>query len=182
MKKIALFLVTILTITALQANSKRVQEPKKIVEGDSSKEYSKPGAPIDIKYSSSKVDVNQTSDINITLTTTAKMGKLDVLISLDDNLSLVGNVEDNLTFQISPDIQDFSIKLQVKSNYESIYYIKLLTKIDKGHGVKLRSFAIPVYVGEIPKNLVHTSSQMKALANGENISISKAVETIKVIK
>jgi hypothetical protein len=55
--------------------------------------------------------------------------------------------------------------------------------VDKGYGVKLRSFAVPIYVGEeaeIRKKSINL--QMKALGSGENISVSQALETIEVVK
>jgi len=149
---------------------------------DSSKNYSKPGAPIDIKFNIVKTDINITSDVNITLSTTVNSGDLNVQTSLDKHLISSNKIEKNLNFKIEKERKKFFINFKVKSQKQGLFYIRLLTHIDTGHSLKLRSFAIPIYVGKKSKSLVRTNVQMKALANGENISISKAVETIKVIK
>jgi len=144
--------------------------------------YAKPGAPIDMSYTSQKVDVNETSDVNITLTTSIKQGTIVTIMNLDENLSSLKEIDTNSTFSVTPEEQTFLINLQVKAETEGLYYIRLLTKVNKGYGVKLRSFAIPIYVGEnagIKKN--NNNAQMKLLGAGENISVAKAVETIQVV-
>jgi len=144
--------------------------------------YAKPGAPIDMSYTSQKVDVNETSDVNITLMTSIKQGTLSTIIDLYENLISLKAVDTNSTFSITPEEQTFLINLQVKSEQEGLYYIRLLTKVNTGYGVQLRSFAVPIYVGKsagIKKH--HNSEQMKLMGGGENISVSKAIETIQVV-
>lgn len=195
MKKLTLILAPLLIVVGLHANSKKVSEEQlnensiqnieinSVEKGTTLRGYSKPGAPIDMEFNTTKVDVNQTADINISLITAIQTGTLDVQLSLDENLSTIEPLEENLSFTITPSTQKFSIDFQVKSEKEGLFYIRMLTKVDKGYGVKLRSFAVPVYVGEKPKTLTKgITSRMKALSNGENISVSKAVETIEVIQ
>jgi hypothetical protein len=175
MRRIILILAPLLFILELNA--------KDLSSNSTFHQYSKPGAPIDMHYTSEKVDINETCDVNITLTTAITKGTVSALISLDKNLSSLNEFDQNLTFEIMPNQQDFLINLQVKSEHQGLYYIRLLTKVDKGYGVKLRSFAVPVYIGKeagIMKKSI--SSHMKALGSGENISVSKAVETIEVVK
>jgi hypothetical protein len=175
MKTIILILTALLFILELNA--------KELSSNSTFHQYSKPGAPIDMHYTSEKVDINETSDVNITLTTTVTRGTLSVLIHLDKNLNSLRAFDNNLTFEIMPNQQDFLINLQVKSEYQGLYYLRLLTKIDKGYGIKLRSFAVPIYVGEKVKiTSKDINLTMKALGLGENISVSKAIETIEVVK
>jgi len=155
---------------------------KELSSNSTMNHYAKPGAPIDMSYTSQKVDVNETSDVNITLTTSIKQGSISTSMSLDENLSLLKAVDTNNTFSVTPEEQTFIINLQVKAEQEGLYYIKLLTKVDKGYGVQLRSFAVPIYVGKnagIKKH--HNNEQMKLMGAGENISVAKAVETIQVV-
>ena len=186
MKKLILIITPLLIVVGLHANSKKIDIENQngtIVKGSTLHSYAKPGAPIDMEFNTTKVDINQTADVNISLLTTAQTGTLSVLLTLDDNLTTIESIDNNLTFKITPDSQKFLINFQVKSEENGLFYIKLLTRVDKGHGLKLRSFAVPVYVGEKPKKLIKIIPlSMKALNNGENISISKAIETIKVIK
>ena len=156
---------------------------KEISSNSTLKQYAKPGAAINMNYSSQRVDINEFSDVNITLTTTIPKGTVLVEVNLDKKLSALSDFEKNLMFPVSSRNEDFIIKLQVKSEQVGLYYIRLLVKVDEGYGVKLRSFAIPIYVGEekeIKKN--RANIQMKAFGRGENISVSKAIESIKIIK
>lgn len=175
MKTITLILSSILFTLGVNA--------KDISSNSTFHQYSKPGAAIDMKYTSQKVDINEASDVNITLTTTIRKGVVSAIITLDENLNSLNEFDNNLTFQIAKNQQDLLINLQVNSKKPGLYYIRLLTKVDKGYGVKFRSFAIPVYIGEqVAIHKTNMNSQMKALGSGENISISKAVETIEVVK
>jgi len=184
MKKNFLILTPLIIVMGLHANSKKVtqEEIDKVASGTTEGHYQKPGAPINMSYKSIKVDTNETADVNITLTTTAHSGTIYAMMTHDDNLTLIGDVDENLTFNILPDQKSFNINLQATSNYDGLYYIRLLTKIDKGYGPKLRSFAVPVYIGDNPKPKTRSGVTFMKATSGENISVSKAVETIEVIK
>ena len=174
MKAITLILTPLLFVLGLNATD--------ISSNSTAQQYSKPGADIDMKYTSQKVDVNEISDVNITLTTAITKGLISVIITLDKQLETINEFDDNLTFEIIPNQQNFLIELQVKSKHQGLYYIRLLTKVDKGYGIKLRSFAVPIYVGQVEGIKKRSlDAQMKAIGSGENISISKAVETIEII-
>ncbi|CAA6806003.1 MAG: Unknown protein [uncultured Sulfurovum sp.] len=175
MKTITLLLSPLLFILGLHA--------QEISSGSTLQQYSKPGAAIDMNYSTEKVDINESSDVNISLTTAVPNGTLSVLISIDNKLSSLKEFDNNLSFEIKPNQQNFLIDLQVKAQTEGLYYIRLLTKIDKGYGTKLRSFAVPIYVGRSSNILKKDiNASMKALGIGENISVSKAVESIKILQ
>ncbi|CAA6807520.1 MAG: Unknown protein [uncultured Sulfurovum sp.] len=175
MKKLTLLLTPFIFILGLNA--------QEINQGSTFHQYSKPGAPIDMRYTTQKVDLNETSDVNISLSTTVTKGSVSVLITLDENLKSLKSFDNNLSFEIKPGVQDFLIDLQVKSEKQGLYYIRLLTKVHKEYGSKLRSFAVPVYIGqESAIKSKSISSSMKALGSGENISVSKAIETIQILK
>ena len=191
MKKAILLLAPLLMLVGLNANTQKI-DPKEtaivktitektVLEGTTIGKYSKPGAPIDMSYKTTKVDTNETADINITLTTTVTTGTLIVNLTFDDKLTIINNVEQNQSFEVSPDAKTFFINLKVSSTENGLYYIRLLTKVDKGYGLKLRSFAVPVYIGDNPKPKTKGNVTILKASSGENISVSKAVETIKVI-
>ncbi len=143
--------------------------------------YLKPGAPINMKYISKSHEDNDSSkiyDVNITLITTVRQGTMKVKLNIDNKLTQISSVGKDLTFDINPQKKRYPINLQVSAKSDGLYYIRLLTKIDKGIGSKLRAFAVPVQIGKRKK--VNTNSVMMKSHSGENISISKAVETIKV--
>ena len=174
MKLKTLVLTPLLILIGLHAES---------MTGTTIGHYSKPGAPIDMTYLSNSTDDNKSNrvyDVNITLTSTVRYGTMNVKLTLDDNLTPTSPIEKELSFEISPEQKEYPINLQVSAPEDGLYYIRLLTKIDKGVGSKLRAFAVPVQVGE-RKKLNRNSVMMKSNA-GENISISKAVETVTVME
>jgi len=143
--------------------------------------YAKPGAPIDMTYLTKSTDNNGSSklyDVNITLTTTVRYGTMRVKLTFNDKLIPASSIEKELAFEITPEQKKYPINIQVSAKEEGLHYIRLLTKIDKGRGSKLRAFAVPVQVGE--KKRLNRNSVMMKSHSGERISISKAIETISV--
>lgn len=178
MKKATLLLAPLLIIMGLHAKpSDIITENDHIKTGTTIGHYAKPGAPIDMSYRSSPVKSNETSEINITLTTSAQTGIMHVQLSFDENLTQVSSVDENLDFQITPQQATYPINLQVSSLEDGLYYIRLLTQVDQGSAAQLRAFAVPVYIGENPQPKTRSNKIMKAMS-GENISVSKAIETI----
>jgi len=143
--------------------------------------YSKPGAPIDMKYVTNSVEKNETSDINITLIPTVRNGTMVVQLTLDDELHQITSIGKELKFEITPNKRTYSFNMQVSAQKDGLYYIRLLTRIDKGIGSKMRAFAVPVTIGKGKKLNVKPTVMMKS-HSGENISVSRAVETIRVVK
>ncbi len=175
-------LVTSLTGQIAYANDNNTTvDNNKIVKGTTIGYYQKPGAPIDIIYSSTKVGLNEISDVNISLVTSVKSGEMEVNIDVDKNLKVEGETYDKVTFSLDPNEKEYNINLKVSGSKDGLYYIRLLTKMDSGNGVKMRAFAVPIYVGD--GKLKNKTNQliMKALG-GENISVSKAEETVEILK
>ncbi|CAA6808289.1 MAG: Unknown protein [uncultured Sulfurovum sp.] len=180
MKKITLKVIILLLSPLLFTLGLNAQNS---VSGSTFHQYSKPGAPVDMSFETEEVGVDEVSDVNISLSTSSMKGTLSVLITVDKDLESLKEFDKDISFEIKPTQQNFLIDLQVKAKKEGLYYIRLLTKIDKGYGPKLRSFAVPVYVGKSSNVLnENLNTRMKALGSGENISVSKAVETIKILK
>lgn len=173
MKK-TIFIVTSLLFT-LHLSAKEINSSSTV------NHYAKPGAAIEMKQTSEKVKVNEFSDVNITLTTSIPKGSLLVEVTLDEKLTPLQGLDKNLSFNISSRNEDFLIHLKVKSKEVGLYYIRLLTKLNSGHGEELRSFAIPIYVGSVKEIVKQKANvQMKAVGYQENISVSKAIETFSV--
>ena len=179
MKKTKLLLAPLLIVMGLNAKPLEVQNVN-VKTGTTLGHYQKPGAPIDMSYKSTTVNANETADINISLSTSVKAGSMSVTITLDDELKEEESISNEITFELSPDQKTYAINLRVSAKKDGLYYIRLLTKIDKASGSKLRAFAVPVYVGENPHPKNKGLNIMKA-RSGENLSVSKAVETIEVI-
>ncbi|NOZ90235.1 MAG: hypothetical protein GXO60_02995 [Epsilonproteobacteria bacterium] len=176
-------LIASMLLTTLMGGVAMAKDTKdtKIAKGTTIGHYQKPGAPVDLTYKSTRVDVGEVADINISLSTTLKSGEMDVLLSLDDNLEPIGDSYDSVTFMLSPNQNNYDINLKVKGKKDGLYYIRLLIEVKGDNSPKMRALAVPVYIGD--GQLKKRSSQkiMKAMS-GENISISKAQETIEIIK
>ena len=184
MKRTKLLLAPLLIVMGLHAKpaeSESTTPPSNIKTGTTLGHYAKPGAPIDMTYSSKAVEAEEVTDINITLTTNVRFATMNVELSWDKELTKISKIAEKLTYQVTPEYQTFHINLRAKSTEEGLFYIRLLTKIDKGTSSQMRSFAVPVYVGENPHPKNQTS-QIQKVMGGENISISKAVETIEVLE
>ena len=182
MKNKKLLLAPLLIVMGLQAKPTEVTtvETSNIKTGTTIGHYQKPGAPIDMSYTSATVNAGEIADINISLSTTVQSGSMSVTITFDDTLKQEDSTEQNITFQITPEQKSYPINLQASSVEDGLYYIRLLTQIDKIEGSRLRAFAVPVYIGHNPKPKTKGANIMKALS-GENLSVSKAIETIEVL-
>jgi len=173
-------LIASLLITGITGDI-AVAKDNKIAKGTTIGHYQKPGAPVDITYSSTRVGLNEVADINISLTTSVKSGEMEVKIDVDKNLEQIGEQYSSISFSLSPNQKSYDINMRVKSSKDGLYYIRLLAKIDSASGAKMRALAVPVYVGDGQLKKKNKQTIMKAMS-GENISVSKAQETIEIIK
>lgn len=178
MKKTKLIISTLMVLGLITTTT----ADEKIVKGTTMGKYQKPGAPINITHISKRVALNEISDVNITLTTPLSSGEMEVELNIDKKLYTVDdNAPKKLTFSLSPDIKEYKINLQVFSDKDGLYYIRLSGKIVSDDGVRIRAMAVPVYVGDGELKVKRKSIIMKAVG-GENLSISKAEESFEVIK
>lgn len=175
MKALSKILTLLLLISTLKAQDANVYS--------SMNYYAKPGAAINISYPEIRMDLNETGDVNLTLSTSIPKGIVHITTVLDQNLQTNAQLDTNATHKIEANQKKILINFQVQAKKEGLFYIRLLTKVETQLSQKLRTFAIPVYVGTqqkpLPKSL---TSSLKALGTSENISVSRAKETIEVIK
>jgi len=152
----------------------------KIAEGTTVGHYQKPGAPIDITYKATKVELNELSEINIVLSTAINSGEMIVNIDFDEKLKREGEAYDSIRFSLTDSTNDYELNFKASASEDGLYYIRLLAKIEDGASTRMRVMAVPIYVGDGKLKRKGNRVIMKAI-NGENISISKAEETIEVI-
>jgi hypothetical protein len=143
-----------------------------LTKGTSIGKYAKPGASVDISYTSQNVEPGQSSDVNITLTTSVKKGIMQVSIASDKGLYFVKETESQLSFTLNEDTNEYLMHFEVSADNDGVYYMKLLVSIE---GEGSRSFALPVYIGEGRVKKVKKSIHKSA--SGEKLSVSKAVES-----
>lgn len=167
-----LFVSSLLVTTSLMAFTAKVKEPV-IVKGTTVGEYQKPGAPIDIRYTSEHVEIGEVSKVDIILMPRGGSGTMKVKIKLDKALDEISNVDKQLSFDLENGTKEYPIHVEVSAAEDGLYYIRLHVVI-KGKG--MRAFAVPVYFGE--GKLQTNNVTVEKTQEGEKISVSAAEETI----
>ena len=176
MKKMKILLLASLFvgISAIAMTSK-VEKPIGIKQGTSIGEYKKPGAPVDITYTTEHVEAGDISEVKIVLSSAVQSGTMKVTVNVDKNLNQLTNIANNISFDMDTGQKEYPLNLSVSADKDGLYYVKLIVSIkDKG----ARAFAVPVYVGD-EKSYKKSNKSIKKIVGGENISVSQAVETIE---
>lgn len=158
--------------TVAMALSAKVEEPV-LVKGTSVGEYAKPGAPVEISYTSEHVSAGDVANIDITLTSSVTTGTMKVKIKVDKDLNEITTGNKHLSFDLGHGEREYPLYLKVSAEEDGLYYVRVMVTI-KGKG--MRSFAVPVYVGE--GKLRKNKANMEKTKSGENISVFSAEETI----
>jgi len=89
----------------------------------------KPGAPVDITYTTTKVKVDEVSEVNIILTTTLQSGEMEVTINLDEALTQIDEPLESIKFMISAVQKEYPIRMKVSAKKDGLYYVRLFPKI-----------------------------------------------------
>jgi len=154
------------------ALSAKVEKPV-LVKGTSVGQYAKPGAPVEISYTSEQVSVGDVANVDINLTSSVTTGTMKVKVKVDKDLYEITQVDKHLSFDLSKGEKEYPLHLEVSAEVDGLYYVRVMVTI-KGKG--MRSFAVPVYVGKgtLRKNKV----KLEKTKSGENISVFSAEETI----
>jgi hypothetical protein len=182
--KIITKLTTKLLLSSLVATSLTggfAMANEKIVKGTTIGHYQKPGAPIDMTHETQRVAVDEVADVHISFSTSLQSGEMEISIDLDENLKREGEAYDSIRLPISPSQKEYTLDLKVSSSKDGLYYVRLLSKVETPSGTRMRAFAVPVYVGSGELNRKTNQVIMKAMS-GENLSISKAEESIEEVE
>jgi len=167
-----LVLASFLVGTTTMAMTAKVEKPE-LVKGTSIGKYAKPGAPVDITYTTEHVDVGDASAVHVELSSRLTSGTMNVKINLDKGLNKVSKVSEELSISMKDAKGTYPMDFKVSADDDGLYYIKLLVSI-KGKG--MRAFAVPVYVGN---GLLKVNKKpIQKTKSGENILVSPAEETI----
>ena len=189
MKKITL--LTTLLVAGLSTNlliasdateiSKSEKIDKKVKLITTKGKYRKPGAPIDMTHTEARVAVGEMADIDVTFSTSLHSGNIEIEVTLDEGLKSSEMLSSVTSFELSSDKKEYKMNFKVSAQKDGLYYIRLLGKAGEGESIRMRSFAIPVYVGDGRLKKKGKQLIMKAMG-GENLSISKAQETIQYVE
>ena len=158
--------------TSAIALTAKVEKPV-LVKGSSIGEYAKPGAPVEISYTSEHVAVGDVTNVDINLTSSVKIGKMKVKVKVDKDLNEITNVDKHLLFDLSKGEKEYPLHLGVSADEDGLYYVRVMVTI-KGKG--MRAFAVPVYVGK--GTLRKNKANIEKTQSGENITVFSAEETI----
>ena len=145
----------------------------KNIEGSSMGKYAKPGAPIEIVYSSQKVLAGELSNINIDLLPQVNMGKMDVEIRLGKGLDEISASKKKFIFDLEKERESYNFNLNVVSAVDGLYYIRVMVTIE---GKGMRVFAVPVYIGEVTSK--RADQPFQKTEKGTDIVVFPANETI----
>lgn len=158
--------------TSSMAMTAKVEKPV-VVKGSSVGEYAKPGAPVEINYTSEHVSVGDVSKVDIILSSSVKTGTMKVKVKVDKDLNEIIDVDKHLSFDLSKGDKEYPLHLEVSADEDGLYYVRIMVNI-KGKG--MRSFAVPVYVGK--GTLRKNKANIEKTKSGENITVFSAEETI----
>lgn len=158
--------------TSAMAFSAKIEKPI-LVKGTSVGQYAKPGAPVEIRYSSEHVNVGDVSKIDIVLTSSVTTGAMKVKIKVDKDLNEISNVDKQISFNLEEGKKEYPLHLEVSADEDGLYYVRVMVTI-KGKG--MRAFAVPVYVGA--GTLTKNKANIEKTKSGENITVFSAEESI----
>ena len=185
MKKIALMsallMAGVTTEMALAEEKITFVENKELKTITTKGKYRKPGAPIDMTHTKARVATGEVVDIDVTFSTSLQSGYIEIEVTLDEGLESVNQLSSVTSFELNADKKDYAMKFSVLAKKDGLYYIRLLGKAGEGESIRMRSFAIPVYVGDGQLQKKGKQTIMKVMG-GENLSISTAEETIEYVK
>jgi spermidine/putrescine-binding protein len=168
-----LLIMTSLVATASIAMTAKAKTPE-ITKGTSIGKYAKPGAPVEITYSSERVEAGETSHVHIALSSRITTGTMQVKLKMSKNLNDLTNISKNQSLAMKKDTKAYPIDLDVSAEQDGLYYVKLIVKLNG----RMRAFSVPVYIGE--GQLKKKKTTIQKLPSGEKISVSHgALETIR---
>ncbi len=175
-------LLTTLLIAGVSFNMAMAAEITEAVKTITTKgKYRKPGAPIDMTHTEARMAVGEVENIEVTFSTSLRSGNIEIEVTLDEGLESTEPISSVTSFELSSDKKEYHMKFSVSAKKDGLYYIRLLGKAGEGESMRMRSFAIPVYVGDGHLKKKGKQLIMKVMG-GENLSVSKAEETIEYTK
>jgi len=172
--KIVWTLATVVLLVIVMNYQNGTKKVYKVISGDTTKMLKKSNLPVDIKYTSEQVDVNEISNVNIIISSPLSEGSLKVKVK-DLKNSLEGLENQEYTFVLSQGTNSFPLNFQVLSEVNGIHYISLIFSVE-GKGIK--SLSIPVNIG---KEVSISQKSKITIRNsaGTPLSVSQAEEVIR---
>jgi len=149
----------------------------KVIKGGTVGKYLKPGAPVNFEYQTERVDVNETALVQFKIICSRTVGELTLQIRVDKHLEDESGIEREMTFEVTEEQREFPVEMELHGSDNGTYYVRLLVRYTHNESSSLRSYAIPIYVGE-EKRIIQKST----IGRVQKLNISKARESIHTIE
>jgi len=137
-----------------------------IEKGSSIGNYAKPGASVEMRYESPKVDLLENAEVNIFLQPVKHYSEMKVYLTVDQTLEKVAGISGNFTIKTGKSMTEYPLTLTVRSSEPGTHFIRLIVSA----GGKSRAFTVPVHVGK--KESAQTEKR------GKSLKVMKAREEI----
>ncbi|MEE9303235.1 MAG: hypothetical protein V3U84_05565 [Thiotrichaceae bacterium] len=149
--------------------------------GDTKNQYSKPGAPVQLSYTSTKVQAGEESQIDLIFSTQTfdemnKEGAISINVTVDNGLT-ISNLSSVFDIQLEPNTTDYPISFSASADSSGLYYVNIFASMLVGANNMNRAFAIPVQVGSdiVLKN--RQSTPIEYDENNQPVISMPAIET-----
>ena len=128
--------------------------------------YAKPGASVEMRYESPRVDLLEDAEVRIFLKPLKRYTEMKVHLSVDQALESVSAPQSDFTIETREDKAEYPLTVTVRSSKPGTHFIRLIVSA----GGKSRAFTVPVHVGK--KEDVQTEK------SGKRLRVMKAREEI----
>jgi hypothetical protein len=153
-----------LLITAL--GTATLYADHEVVKKSSVGQYAKPGASIEMRYESPRVDIVETAEIKVIFMPEKKYNQINIRLTFDETLEALSSSKTDFTIDTSEKRSEYPIQIAVRSSIPGVHLIRILVSSEK----ESRAFTVPVYIGEQQdKNRKKSSKQFKILHAKEKV-------------
>lgn len=188
-----LFTFTALTLLLSACNAAEVNQNQKmtvvptatsgntLLSGSTKSKYMKPGAPVHLSYTSAKVQVGETSNIEAVLhLAKTDLDQVQVEVHADEGIVLEDSPGSSFVLALETDKLDYPLSFSASSVVVGLQYINLQVTTSRGDQQLKRAFSIPVQTGSDSEiqAMKRSTSPVEYDENGEAILPMEAEETI----
>ena len=160
--------MSIITKTLLTAvlGTAALYAAAEIEKGSSAGNYAKPGASVEMRYESPKVDLLENAEVRIFLHPIKPYPQIKVHLAVDQALERVSDTKSDVVITTKEDIKEYPLTITVRSAEPGIHFIRLIVSA----GGRSRAFTVPVHVGEV--------QTVKAEKSSKRLKVMRAWEEI----
>lgn len=129
-----------------------------VEKGSSVGNYAKPGASVEMRYESPKVDLLENAEVRIFLYPVKHYAEMKIHLTVDHALEKVAGTTGDFTVKTGKNTTEYPLTVTVRSSEPGIHFIRLIVYA----GGKSRAFTIPVHIGERTED-IHTHKKTDKL-------------------